>query len=240
MTDRPDAAAIATIAARTTAIVVAAGSSRRMGGRDKIWEPIGGRPVLWHAVRAIAAAGLARIVIVTSAETGVALDSALRGGGWPAIAAIVPGGRRRQDSVRAGLAEAGAADWIAVHDGARPLVTPDLIRRGLAAVAERGAVVAAVPVKDTIKVTEADGRVVQTPPRETLRSVQTPQIFRADLLRQAHAAIADDVTDDAMMVEAIGHPVYVFAGDPDNLKVTTPEDVIVAEMILAERGRRCG
>ena len=232
----------AAVVARTAAIVVAAGASRRMGGQNKILASLAGRPVLWHCLTALAAAGLSRIVLVVSDELRGEIALPQAGGwpptwppSWPTIGRAVTGGERRQDSVRAGLEAVDQADWILVHDGARPLVTPEVIGRGLEAAVRQGTAVAAVPVKDTIKAAGADGRVIRTLPRADLWAVQTPQIFPADLLRRAHQAVQEEVTDDASMVEAIGEPVHLYYGSYDNLKVTTPEDLVLAEAILRQR-----
>ena len=122
------------------------------------------------------------------------------------------GGERRQDSVRAGLEALGACDYVAVHDGARPLVTPELIERGLEAARETGAAAPAVPLADTVKEAGADGIVVRTLDRSRLWAVQTPQVFRYELLMRAHREVTADVTDDAAMVEALGEPVRLFEG----------------------------
>ncbi|HEX2173221.1 MAG TPA: 2-C-methyl-D-erythritol 4-phosphate cytidylyltransferase [Dehalococcoidia bacterium] len=233
-----DLSPAARIAARTAAIVVAAGSSRRMAGQDKILASLRGRPVLWYSLRALTAAGVRSIVLVAPAARRDEFERLCDQEAWPKVTRVVAGGDRRQDSVRAGLDAAdadGVADWILVHDGARPLITPDAIVRGLLTAADRGSAVAAVPVKDTIKVVAGDGRVLETPPRSALWAVQTPQIFRADLFRRAHAGVAEDVTDDAALVEALGEPVYLYEGSYENLKVTTPDDLSLADVLLSRR-----
>ncbi len=134
--------------------------------------------------------------------------------------------------MRAGLAALNEIETVIVHDAARPLVTQKIITRGLIAVNETGAAVAAIPAVDTLKEVDADGTVVRTPPRERLWVVQTPQVFNYELLCGAHEEIATDVTDDAMLVEALGRRVKVFLGSRRNLKVTTPEDLLIAEALL--------
>ena len=119
-----------------------------------------------------------------------------------------------------------------VHDGARPCLDQDILQRGLEAARESGAAVAGVPVKDTIKEVSAQGLVTGTPPREALWAAQTPQVFRFSLLWNAHLQWESDVTDDATMVERLGQPVKMFLGSYENLKVTTPEDLVIAELIL--------
>jgi 2-C-methyl-D-erythritol 4-phosphate cytidylyltransferase len=146
---------------------------------------------------------------------------------------VVPGGARRQDSVRNGLDALGPCDWVAVHDAARPFATRDLLLRTLDAAQPTGAAVAAVPVKDTIKRVR-DGAVLQTLPRAELWAVQTPQVFRADLLARAHHA-TDDATDDAALVERLGIQVRVAQGAYDNIKITTPDDLALAAWLLDQR-----
>ncbi|MBM3944622.1 MAG: 2-C-methyl-D-erythritol 4-phosphate cytidylyltransferase, partial [SAR202 cluster bacterium] len=142
-----------------------------------------------------------------------------------------------QDSVRNGLAAVTESDWVVIHDGARPCVDTATLERGLAAARETGAAIAAVPVKDTIKVVDSRNTVVTTPSRDTLWAVQTPQVFRTRLLIEAHDAVRDDVTDDASMVERNGGVVKVFMGSYDNIKVTTPEDLAIAEAFLSRKTR---
>ena len=221
-------------AANTGAVIAAAGSSSRMGGMDKIFALLAGRAVLAHSVAAFEAhprVGAAVVVLhPDSVERGRAL---VREMGWGKVAAVVAGGGRRQDSVAAGLdALPPACRWVLIHDGARPCVTGDVIDRGIDAAEQFGAAVAATPVKDTIKVVDPNGVVVETPDRAALWAVQTPQVFRLDLLRAAYAANDDDVTDDAGLVEKLGHAVKVFRGSYDNIKVTTPEDLDVAAALL--------
>ena len=151
---------------------------------------------------------------------------------------VVAGGKERQDSVANALAAVpDDAAYIAVHDGARPFAGRAVFERTLAAAKEQGAAIAAVPVKNTIKVVDASGVVVDTPMRSTLVAVQTPQIFRASLLKEAYAALAAKpaaVTDDASVVELLGHRVVVAQGRYENIKITTPEDLVLAEHFLEE------
>ena len=219
------------------AIVLAAGSSSRMGGIDKIWADLDGTPLVAHPLRAIAATPGVRIVVcVAPRERHAALGALLEGCG--VTVRCVEGGARRQDSVAQGLAAVPEATLVLVHDGARALLTPDLVMRVLAAARAEGAAVPAIPVSDTIKRVRAeDGveHVIETVDRAALRAVQTPQGFRADVLRRAHAEVTTDATDDASIVERLGLPVAVVPGDPTNLKVTTPADLAVARVLLAQR-----
>jgi 2-C-methyl-D-erythritol 4-phosphate cytidylyltransferase len=204
-------------------------------GRDKIWLDVGGVPLLGHTLAAVAAAGLFESVTVVVPRAAwdrvrdLAAAAGIDGVG------LVEGGERRQDSVRAGLAALPPCDLVAVHDAARPLVTTDLIRRGVEVAAQTGAAIAAMPVKDTIKRVGDGGRIVATPPREQLWAAQTPQLARRDLLERAFA-LADErgltVTDEAGLLEAAGEPVTVFAGSYRNLKITTPEDLAIAAVLL--------
>ena len=151
----------------------------------------------------------------------------------PKVAAVCAGGARRQDSVFAGLVAMGRRRWVAIHDGARPCVTPEILRRALTEVRGTGAAIAAVPVKDTIKVVDAEQVISDTPDRAALWAAQTPQAFAYQTLMDAHRAAEAEYTDDAAMVEAAGHRVTVFRGEYENLKVTTPEDLDVVSLLLA-------
>ena len=201
-------------------VLVAAGEGRRFGG-PKAFVELEGRTLLARAAAAFA--GFAhRVVVLRAAD----LERAPRG--WRAVA----GGARRRDSVAAGLAALPAdVSVVLIHDAARPLVSPDLARRVLAAAARHGAVVPVVPVADTIKEVEGD-RVLRTLPRASLAAVQTPQGFRADLLRRALAASDADATDEAALVEALGVPVRTVPGEPRNFKITAPEDLARAAGLL--------
>ena len=137
--------------------------------------------------------------------------------------------------MKAGVDRLLGCDWILVHDGARPCVTAELVVAGLARARETDAAIPAVPLSDTVKRLDADGCVVETPPRAELWAVQTPQVFRADLLRRAYGVSLDNATDDASLVERMGHPVSVYPGSPENVKVTTQVDLLLAEAILSRR-----
>ncbi|MGE3961275.1 MAG: 2-C-methyl-D-erythritol 4-phosphate cytidylyltransferase [Dehalococcoidia bacterium] len=216
---------------RITAIIVAAGSSTRMG-TDKIWAMLGSAPVLVHSIAALAnTPGITDIVVVAPIEKHAAIDLLPS----PVPIATVAGGARRQDSVAAGLRAAPDAAWYLVHDGARPLVTPALAARVLDAAGSHGAAIPVVPVVDTIKRVDGAGRVRETLDRSELRAVQTPQAFRGDLLRRVHLELDADVTDDAALLEALGIPVATVEGDHENLKITTPSDLAIAQALLALR-----
>lgn len=216
-------------------VVVAAGRSTRMGGTDKTFADIHGKPLIAHTLSRLADCdAVSRIALVVAAESVDRATSVIDGLRIEKIAAVCAGGERRQDSVYAGMLALGESRWVAVHDGARPCVSGDMMARALDAVRQWGAAVAAVPVKDTIKVVGADSVISDTPERATLWAAQTPQVFDYRLLMCAHRAASADYTDDAAMVEAMGHAVRVFRGSYDNVKVTTPEDIAVVSHYLAD------
>ena len=221
------------------AIIVAAGSSTRMEGVDKTFAPLLGRPLITHTLdRFEEFPQVAEIVLALAADSLELGRSLVRDRGYRKVSQVCAGGARRQDSVRAGLEALDPCQWVMVHDGARPGLDSALLLRSLeaAAASPDGAAIAGVPVKDTIKVVDVDGLVTDTPPRETLWAAQTPQVFGYDLLCRAHAEFEGDATDDAMMVEALGCQVSMFTGSYENLKVTTPEDLVVMEAVLRGRG----
>ncbi len=211
-----------------------------MGGVDKLFAPVGGVPVLLRSLRAFARSEAVDSVVVAAARGGLervrrlAREVALDVVGKPIIAA--EGGARRQDSVAAALAQIEDAEIVLVHDGARPFAGGRIISDAVRIAAEFGAAVPAVPVKDTIKLAAADMTVADTPPRARLWAAQTPQAFRADILREAHRRVSADATDDAAMVEAIGNPVKLFMGDARNIKITEREDLAAADAIARTLG----
>lgn len=204
-----------------------------MRGADKLFSVVAGRPLLAHAVAAFESCeDIDRVVLVTSEPN---LESALAlvaEESFRKVAAVCSGGSRRQDSVRCGLAALGPCDLVAVHDGGRPLVRPGMISRGLEVARATGAAVPVVPLTDTIKEIDETGAITRTLDRSRLVAVQTPQVFRYDLLLRAHDEVADEVTDDAAMVEALGHSVATFEGSNRNIKITTSEDLMLAESYL--------
>jgi len=218
------------------AVVVAAGTSSRMGGIDKIFAPILGLPLVAYALDQ-----LETFPPVTQVALVLDQDSVKRGRelvnqrGYKKVHPVCPGGSRRQDSVLLGIQALEPCDWVVIHDGARPCLDHGTLERGLESAQETGAAVAGVPVKDTIKSVSPQQVVLNTPDRKGLWAAQTPQIFRYDLLLEAHTVCLEDVTDDAAMVESIGHTVKMFLGSYENLKVTTPEDLATAEVFLQPR-----
>ena len=219
-------------------VIVAAGKSRRMGGTDKLFAPVHGRPLLAHCLETFNRSELIRAVsVATSALNLPRVRRLLDDCGIMKPSSVVEGGARRQDSVARALAALRHVDIVLVHDGVRPFIDDSMIRRAVEEAREWGAATAAVPVKDTIKIAASDMTVSDTPVRTSLWAAQTPQAFTIDLLRRAHREVAYDVTDDAAMVEAIGRPVKLFMGSYDNIKVTTPEDIQVAESIARRRSQ---
>lgn len=222
----------------TAAIVVAAGKGERFGKGDKVLLPLAGQPVLAHVLDAIERAeSVKTVVIVTGSPRLREIEVMIQSGRWPKARDVVIGGGRRQDSVAAGLRRLpSTTDLVLIHDGARPLVTPDLLDR-CAAAAGPDAVIAATPVTDTLKRVSPDGRILETVPREALWAAQTPQVYPRDRLVTAmhHPAFRDQThTDEAALFEALGWPVTVIPGDPNNIKITWPGDLVRAEAILAQ------
>jgi 2-C-methyl-D-erythritol 4-phosphate cytidylyltransferase len=217
----------------TGVIIVAAGAGTRMDGLDKLFAMVAGRPLLAHAVAAFEECwSIQKIVVVLSEANYERGRSMLEEQEFAKIAGVCTGGARRQDSVYCGLQTLGEVDWVAVHDGGRPLVRPGMIARGLDAARETGASVPVITPVDTIKEIDADDRVVRTLDRTYLRRAQTPQCFRYDLLLRAHREVTEDVTDDAAMMETLGVPVKTYEGRRRNIKITTPEDLALAEAWL--------
>ena len=217
---------------RVGAIIAAAGSSRRMGGADKVLALLGGKPILARVVDAFQKCNpIDQIVIVLSEQNLERGKQLVAEQGWSKVIDVCAGGRRRQDSVAAGLKRLSNCNWVVIHDGARPLVTVDLINRGLEAARETGAAVAAIPVTDTIKLAGDDRIVHQTPPRQNLWAVQTPQVFGIDIITEAYSRANGDVTDDASLVEQLGYGVKIYMGSYHNIKITTPDDLALAEVL---------
>jgi len=219
------------------AVITAAGKGERMAGVDKLFSLLNGEPVLAHSVSTFENSPLVdRIVVVLREDTigqGVKLVAEKK---WRKVTDVCPGGDRRQDSVLNGLKLLSDCEWVIIHDGARPFVNEDMIARGLESACESGASVAAVPAKDTIKMVGDDCFVTRTPPRTGLWAAQTPQMFRLDIIKKAYGEVTRDVTDDASLVEQTGVKVKVFRGSYDNIKITTPNDLELAEIIERKGG----
>jgi len=219
------------------AIIAAAGRGRRFGEGDKLFAPLAGRPVIARTLMAFEVCRAVHTVVLVLAEENLERGCRLvDAAGFDKVAVICPGGPRRQDSVRLGLEALPECRWVVVHDGARPLVTAALIEAGLAAAAETGAAIAAVPLADTLKEVADDGLIGRTLDRSNLWAAQTPQVFDYDLLREAHGRAQGEATDDASLVEALGRRVKVFPGSARNLKVTTAADLALAQALMAQDG----
>ena len=221
-----------------TAVIVAAGSSTRLG-QDKLMLELCGVPVLARTLRAFeSCAMIDEIIVVTRADRLMEFAALRDQYGITKLSQVVVGGSTRAGSSLAGvMAASRKATIIAIHDGARPLVTPELIERVLRKAEERQAAAPALPLKDTVKERSGD-TLVRTPPRESLAAVQTPQAFRAELIRAALTQAMEkklSITDDCSAVEAIGLPVASVDGDEENLKITTAMDVIIAGEIIRRR-----
>ena len=223
-------------------VVPAAGSGRRLGGGAKALVRLAGRALLAHAVEAMEANQCTTAVVVVSHPDALeATAKLLADEGLAKVTALVAGGPTRQASVAAGLrALPPEPGYVVVHDAARPLVAPGAVDRMLELLLEAGlaGVVPGVPVIDTIRRVDEGQRSTGIVDREQLRSMQTPQLFVREVLERAYRlALRDGVvaTDEAALVELAGHPVQVVPGDPENLKVTTPLDLAIAETLLARR-----
>lgn len=219
------------------AIIVGGGRSRRMQGHDKLYAPLGERPVIAATVEVLEAAAFVDTIILVVADERVAYCQALaQERGWRKVGAICAGGASRSHSVANGLyaLQGIPAAYVAVHDAARPFVSSELIDHTLAAAQQHGAAVPGIPCADTIRRVDANDQACETLPRDTLRAVQTPQIFARALLEQAyreqHAHLAS-FTDDAAVVESTGAPIHVVPGDYANMKITTPTDLAFAQWL---------
>lgn len=221
-----------------SAIIVAAGQSRRMGGdTSKQFILIDGVPVIVRTLKAFEIAERIREVVIAARQEDIPqMYVLIQDYEITKVKQIITGGETRQESVFRAIAQVDEnADFLAIHDGARPLIRPQEIDLAVSAAVEHGAAALGVPVKDTVKQVDADGKIVDTPERSTLWAVQTPQVFsRALYLRAAEQAgeAAAQLTDDCQLIERTGAPVYLVRGAYANLKITTPEDVFAAEGIL--------
>ena len=225
-----------------TAIVPAAGSSRRMGGENKLFSDLEGMPVLMRTLRAVDASELVdEIVVAAQSEMLLEVADLCRRADLKKSVRVVQRGASRTESVLAAAMEADSrAEYLAIHDGARPLVQPADFDEVIRYAYQTYAAAPAVPVTDTIKVADESGRIVRTPDRSTLRAVQTPQVFQANILKAALLRACEDgaaVTDDCAAVERFGKQVYLIGGNTENIKITTPVDLVIAAAILKKRGQ---
>ena len=226
---------------QTAAVIVAAGASTRMGGIPKLFLPLAGKEAVVHTLMAFESApSVSRVYVVCRAEDMQRLDSLRVEYCLNKICGLIGGGATRQQSVQNGVGQIGKdITHIAIHDGARPLITPELIDQTVENAYRYGASAPGVPVKDTIKVV-ADGFTKETPDRDSLVAIQTPQVFAKELYMQALLAAQKsgrDYTDDCKLIEALGAHVFVTPGTYENLKLTTPEDIALAESLLLKRDK---
>jgi 2-C-methyl-D-erythritol 4-phosphate cytidylyltransferase len=219
-------------------VIVAAGTSKRMVGMNKLFAPLSGKPLLAWSVDTCQRSSLVRQIVLVVNNKDLGRGQELKEErSWSKVVLCL-GGARRQDSVKQGLRQVRSCDWVMIHDGARPFLTPDLIEKGSKMAAEFGAAVAAVPVKDTVKLADSRDLIKETLRRDRLWVAQTPQIFSFDIITRATENLVAEVTDDAAAVERLGYKVHLYMGDYKNIKVTTPEDLALARIIAREWKRK--
>jgi len=226
-------------------VIPAAGQGKRMGaGCNKQFLTLMGQPILVHTVRLFEDSCHVSEIVIVGAENDLhIIEELVQHHKFDKVVAICKGGAQRQDSVQAGVqALSPTIQRVVVHDGARPLLTLQVFHQFLRETAEFSAAIMGIDLKDTVKRVDPSGRVLDTLPRERLRAIQTPQIFDRGILAEAHhqaASLGYYGTDDASLLEWMGYPVQIVAGSQENIKVTTPEDLWLAERILAMRNARC-
>lgn len=221
---------------KVSAVIVAAGSSSRMHGIDKQLLNIGGMPVIARAVFAFEKSEIiSEIVIVTREDIIGEITDLTAKYGFKKVKAVVKGGNTRQESVFNGIAVCSdKSEYIAIHDGARPFVTQNIIKNTVDAAIKFGAASAAVTAKDTIKIADENNRIIKTVDRDTVRLMQTPQVFEKKTYLSAMKSVPNSemFTDDCMLLEKLGKPVFTVESSPLNIKITTREDIIFAEAVL--------
>jgi len=222
-----------------TAIIVAAGDSRRMGF-DKLFAVVAGKPIIAHTISAFQRAkSVEGIIVVTREDRHDDIKAIAREEKFEKVRSIIPGGKHRQDSVQAGMNHLDSGTrWIAVHDAARPLITPEQIERVFQRCADHGAATLAEPINDTLKRADADLIVTDSVDRHQLYAMQTPQIFERQLIEEAYRAVFAEnisVTDEVSAVERLGRKAVLVLNDGFNFKVTYPRDLPLAEFILKQR-----
>lgn len=225
---------------KSTAIVLAAGQGKRMNSKvQKQFLLIKGKPVLYYSLSCFQnSREIEEIIVVTGRESiNFCKQEIIEAYGFSKVKAVIPGGKERYDSVYAGLCACEDSDYVFIHDGARPFLLNDMIKRGKEAALVYGACVIGMPSKDTIKIADENGMVESTPSRNKVWNIQTPQIFSYTAIREAHEKARQqnmaDITDDAMVIERFGNmKIKLVEGSYENIKITTPEDIVVAEKIL--------
>lgn len=228
---------------KCVAIVLAAGRGSRMGTKiQKQFLQIGDYPVLYYSLKCFQESPLIHEIILVTSENAVSYcrEMIVNKYRFNKVKKVIPGGKERYDSVYAGLLACESCDYVFIHDGARPFIDKEIIQRGLNGARKTGACVIGMPSKDTVKLVDAEGYVEKTPARSRVWTIQTPQIFEYSLIRKAHESIRrkdiSTVTDDAMIVEQeTGVRVCLEEGSYKNIKITTPEDIAVADAFLKEQ-----
>jgi 2-C-methyl-D-erythritol 4-phosphate cytidylyltransferase len=234
---------------KTVAVIVSAGKGQRfLEGKKKQFHLLADKPILVHTVGKFESCPLIRstLLVVGQEDLDYCLKEIVEKYRYRKVSQIIPGGKRRQESVKNGIDALPEGTEIAViHDGVRPFVTREMIEDSIRSAERFGAVVMAMPVKETIKMANPDGTVLKTLDRETLWQIQTPQAFRANVIREAHQRASEEGfvgTDDASLVERLGMKVHILPGSYTNIKITTPEDLILANLFLRikdpKKGRR--
>lgn len=229
------------------AVVLAAGKGSRMGAEiPKQYLTVGGKPLIYYALRAFESTADEIVLVTGTDEVSYCKEEIIERYGFRKVSRVVAGGAERYDSVYCGLCALGECEIILIHDGARPCVTEEVIERAIAGAEKYRACVVGMPVKDTIKVADKKGFAACTPDRSSLWMIQTPQGFEGKLIREAYNKMKQEqplrpgITDDAMVVETFtGCPVKLLEGDYRNIKVTTPEDLPVAECYLSGTVETC-
>lgn len=225
---------------RCTAIVLAAGQGKRMHSKiQKQFLEIGGKPVLYYSLHCFQESPLIRDIILVTGEEMISYceQEIIKKYDFSKVRKVTAGGKERYDSVYAGLLCCQDTDYVYIHDGARPFITEEMVQRGYEAVKRNNACVMGMPSKDTVKLADSSGYVKETPDRKIVWNIQTPQIFSYDLIRGAYESIRKKdmtgVTDDAMVVEQeTGTKILLVEGSYQNIKITTPEDLAIAEAFL--------
>lgn len=225
---------------KCTAIVLAAGQGKRMNSNiQKQFLEVKGYPVLYYSLKCFQESSLIQDIILVTGKDVVSYckEEIVEKYGFSKVSAVIEGGKERYDSVYAGLLACENSDYVFIHDGARPFITEEILERGLNGVKKTGACVIGMPSKDTVKIADESGCIKETPDRKLVWNIQTPQIFSYELIRGAHESIRkkdmSTITDDAMVVEQeTGTKIVLAEGSYKNIKITTPEDLLIAEAFL--------
>lgn len=233
---------------KNTAIVLAAGQGKRMNSKvQKQFLELEGKPLVYYSLKCFQDSGLIHeIILVTGAESvSFCKEEIVEKYGLTKVTKVIPGGKERYDSVYQGLLACRDTEYVLIHDGARPFVTEEIIQRGVQGAEKTGACVIGMPSKDTVKIADIQGYVAETPDRSTVWTIQTPQIFEYRLIREAHEKIRcrdmSAITDDAMVVEQeTGVKIALVEGSYKNIKITTPEDLDIAEIFLKALEKMAG